>query len=250
MNSPAKRPTRRFWPRFTLRVVLVLVTVHCVGLAIWTYRARKQKVIVERMNQANIEFTYDHQRQARHRSSVPRWLLNNVGVDFFHSVEAIRVGQFDANRAESEDILRDLSILGGLKRISIESKTITDREATLLESHTRLEELTILCHEHHGMGLSLHTPPLTDSTLEMIARLPRIKLVRIEGLHFTAQGLRSLAETRSLEVLCVHHCKPDVTREDLRMFRESKRLRHLNVTRYRYGNPGFDSIVTWGEPPW
>ena len=244
-------PHRRLWPRFTLRLLLISVTAVGLGLGYWTHRVRQQHIIVERMKRVGIDYHYDFElREGTNRSSVPRWLLSGLDVDFFHRVEAIRMGEFDTNRAESVAILRDLSRLGGLQRVSIESKEITDGEAAILEDCRQLRTLTILCHEHHGMGRSMHTPPLTDSTLEMIARLPQIRQVRIEGLHFTPTGLRSLAKSLTLEVLCVHHCENDVTRNDLQTLRDMKCLKHLNVTRYRYGEPGFDQIVNWGEPPW
>ena len=116
------------------------------------------------------------------------------------------MGEFDTNRGECVAILTDLSRLGGLRHISIESKSITDHEVAVLEANSRLEALTILCHEHHGMGQRMHTPPLTDRTLERIARLPALKTLRIEGLYFTSDGLKSLSKSATLETVCVHHC--------------------------------------------
>ncbi|HEX5102946.1 MAG TPA: hypothetical protein VFV87_04000, partial [Pirellulaceae bacterium] len=48
LTSELPAPTRRrFWPRFTLRVLLVAVTAVGVGLGIWTHRAREQARIVK-----------------------------------------------------------------------------------------------------------------------------------------------------------------------------------------------------------
>src|SRR5687767_3253116 len=126
-SQPAK-PSRRFWPRFTLRVLLAVLTLLCVWLAIHTPPARRQKAIVERIEQGIGTAYYDYHYEAKDDgmgavqkvSPVPKWLLDALGVDFFHNVTAVHT--------RDTPVIADLPQLSALQRLVIMEESLTDDE--------------------------------------------------------------------------------------------------------------------------
>src|SRR5687767_4676313 len=96
-QSTTKTPQRRFWRflRFSLRGLLVVVAICSVWLGIVFHRAREQARAVAAIKSAYGYVFYDYQRTEWDSfdqwgtSDVPRWLLENLGVDFFHDVTLV-----------------------------------------------------------------------------------------------------------------------------------------------------------------
>src|SRR5687767_7099653 len=87
-------PLRRFL-RFSLRALLVLVAVCSVWLGIAFQRAREQARAVGVIQAAYGYVFYDYQGENWDsfdqwgKSEVPSWLLDSLGVDFFHDVTLV-----------------------------------------------------------------------------------------------------------------------------------------------------------------
>src|SRR5687768_8422684 len=94
---------RRFL-RFSLRGLLVLVAVCSVWLGIAFHRAREQSQAVAAI-QASGGFVYydyhivDDAPEPSLTSTVPGWLLENLGIDFFHDVVDVT---FDEKTSEDD----------------------------------------------------------------------------------------------------------------------------------------------------
>jgi hypothetical protein len=140
-ESRAPRARRR-WVRFSLRTLLVVVTVFGVWLGIKVDQARRQKRAVETLRALGAEIWYEHQRKARrqkeavaalkalgtrfcyahqrddaypyginpgHELVVPKWLDELAGYDFFRTVISVQVSSPVSDE--------DLSHLAGLPYI-------------------------------------------------------------------------------------------------------------------------------------
>src|SRR5262245_12387912 len=87
--------------RFSLRTLLVLVTLLCVGLGWYVSRVRPQKAAVAKLRAHGIKVGYEFQRDELGRyfvdgydgSAVPKWILQLLGRDFFYPVSYAYCGK-------------------------------------------------------------------------------------------------------------------------------------------------------------
>ena len=90
-NEPMRKPR---WRSFSLRTLLVGVTVLCVWLAWWLSAAKKQREVADWVRSFNCIPYYSYQVDARGwpdpndlQSPIPKWLEDRLGVDFFYSIQ-------------------------------------------------------------------------------------------------------------------------------------------------------------------
>jgi hypothetical protein len=239
-NQPVTRP-RRFWPRFTLRVLLAVVTLLCIGLAIWTHRAREQARIVQHIEQHYGNVMYDWEPQPTPkmndaRSPVPAWLLNRLGEDFFHRVVWAHVrGDIDLEQASRLSAIRDLTIW---------KEDLTDEKLQPIAKLRDLRTLTIQSDKHQSLGDYPDTTRIGDPSLALIARLPRLEKLYVDGTDFTAEGLAALAESQSLRTVWINHCHTSVTPADIQPLLQTGRLQRVMVRKWTSGI-GEEEVMDW-----
>src|SRR5262245_28810256 len=86
-TPPVAKLRRRLWPRFTLRVLLFVVTSVGIALGYWTHRARQQQRIVELIEAGGGSVYYEHEGPlAPRRSPVIAWLAESLGRDYVEDV--------------------------------------------------------------------------------------------------------------------------------------------------------------------
>jgi hypothetical protein len=96
MTEPSAKPRRR-WFRFSLRTLLIAVTLLCVWLGYETTQAVRQRRAVELVNGIGGEIYYAHQRDAKGNNNpmldpwAPRWLRELVGEDYFVTVSEVHI---------------------------------------------------------------------------------------------------------------------------------------------------------------
>ncbi len=78
--------------RFSLRTLLVLISVTCLCLAVSAakfHSAWRQRALVRQLEAVNVHVMYDCHETSQNSfdtmasSSVPKWLVATFGVDFF-----------------------------------------------------------------------------------------------------------------------------------------------------------------------
>src|SRR5262245_17910828 len=90
-EAQAPRPPRR-WLRFSLRTLLLALTLACVALGWWVHKAERQRRAVAAIRAAGGYVEYDYERDGRRRGlrnptpPGPVWLHSVVGVDYFADV--------------------------------------------------------------------------------------------------------------------------------------------------------------------
>ena len=94
------QPNNR-WLRYSLRTMLVVVTVACVLLASKVRQAERQREVVAWVEKMGGEVAYDYQPKIgsifwldanrKDEPPGPRWLVDLIGVDFFSTVSGVRL---------------------------------------------------------------------------------------------------------------------------------------------------------------
>jgi hypothetical protein len=213
----SNRSTSHLRLRFTLRLALVAMTVLCIGLAIWTQRAREQRRIVRHIDERIGSVGYNFERVPPTRtgdaqSPVPKWLLDRLGVDFFHSVTQAHVrGEVD---------LAEVSRLTSLRELTIWKHDLTDEQFAHVARLRDLQMLIVQSDMHASLpGDYPDTTQIGDASLAVVADLPRLERAYLDGTHFSGRGLARLAQSRSLRNVSVNCCDQSVRAAHAEPFR-------------------------------
>jgi hypothetical protein len=257
-NPPPRPPRRRL--RFTLRLLLAGITLLCLALGLWTHRAREQRRLVERIRKSGGQVYYDFERErvgqyfgvhygyreadqrvfinSRGQSPVPRALLDRLGVDFFHQPVHADVHEPQSLAAASQ--------LTSLEELAITSSGLSDRDLESIAALRRLESLFIIPNDYFGAVTGYpKTTRLSDRSLAVIGRLPRIEYLYFYGDRITADGLKSLAAAATLQNVLVTCCEPSVVAADADCFRQTGKIASLEIRRWSPSRDGEEVVVDW-----
>lgn len=227
---------RRSSPRFTLRVLLVAITAVAIWLAVWTHRAREQRRIVKQIEATRGEVGYAINDRA---SVVDGWkarLSRVLGPDFVYDVRSVE--------------LRDPTLLTvvpdwpHVRDIWVLSTDVTDEQMQCVARLRRVEILRIGYERLHHRQNPTKGNQLSDRALAAIGRMPAIRVVRVEGVGFSAEGLKALARASSLQDIHVHWCRANVREENAEPFKLSGNVTRLTILRWT-GELGEEVLVKW-----
>ena len=95
--------TRRRWLRFSLRALLILVTLFGLGMtfvARWHYRAIRQRDAVTALGDGNIVMYEGLADPQNDPPPVPNWLRGLIGFDHFHNVDDVSLSDATDDQLE------------------------------------------------------------------------------------------------------------------------------------------------------
>ena len=228
-----KPPKRRLRLQFSLRGLLLLVTVFGLWLGWYTDRANRQRQAVAAIRATGGILCYDYEvkgfqniyRLLRAEYSAgggdiflagerptdifeppgPAWLSRTVGTDYL-----ARVVQADLTKLQaSDDAVKYVSGLSSLQDLWLPSR-MTDAGLANLEGLARLRILTAVDMQVTDAGLMhierltdlrtlrLEGPAITDSGLYHLRKLSELQLLSLNGSHITGPGLEHLNELKKL----------------------------------------------------
>lgn len=141
---------RRRWLRYNLCTLFVFLTLTCVWLSLLVHRVGKQRKAVAWVVEMGGTVYYDYEVEDE-KPPGPGWLRNLIGVDYFSTVEAVRLTDI------SFDDVTPLVKLKSLRFLDLSRTDVTD--LTPLSKLTSLEMLIL-----NSTGVSDVTPlsNLTD----------------------------------------------------------------------------------------
>jgi hypothetical protein len=215
-TSPPK--SRRRWFRFSLRTMMVAVTLLCIWLGITAHRANRQRSAVQTIASTGGHVWYDYEVyddgiRRIDRKSPPDWLKNLIGVDYFAAVYSVDWGPNDDTVAALVDLpeLRDVQLVGPdvtnsvlakvkgmreLHRLSLVASSETDVGWKALGQFPQLKRL-LLCADRQ----------VTDATLEYIRDFRNLEWLFLDDDRITDAGLQRLAVLTRLEYLDIRGTK-------------------------------------------
>ncbi len=147
-DQPPKLKQKLRWYQFSLRTLLIFVTlvaVACSWFAVKTQQARRQKEIVDAVYRLGGCVQYDYQWKVYMEFTIPKppvrpfWLCKLLGRDFFCNVKFVDLSSL-------KDTCVDLDMLKSLKEvkeIDLHNTRISDNELICLEGLRELEYLTV-----------------------------------------------------------------------------------------------------------
>ena len=227
--NTAPRLRRRGWGlRFSLRGLLLVVTVLCVALAWRLHRAKLQRHAVQAIRDAHGWVYYDYQQYDPltckfDKQAVP-WepqrLQDQVGIDFFHDVEAVNMS-FHGNGIERRDkslpdinIARHLAHMPKLRFLGL-TEQATDDEGMRYVGQLRYLEVL----------LYWDAPQITDAGAAQLTNMPSLKILHIGASQIGDRGLATIARLPRLEELSMQ--RNNFTDAGLEVLAGNPRLKSL-----------------------
>jgi Leucine-rich repeat (LRR) protein len=234
-----KRKSPRRWYQFSLRTLLLIMTLASGGFGWFAFMQRpwQRQASTDALVKLHARILRDHQGSSSSpESGAGNWIDQLVGSDPNASITAVFVT--DPTLTDDDlECLRGLAHLPRLRTFGISSPNITDAGLTHLRSLNRIKKLGLGCPLITDVGLEhlqalpqleeleLGLPGLSDAGLVHLQSLPRLRELALNKTAITSAGLAQLAALPQLEKLRVWY--PGVV--DLTPLRGLRRLRELMI---------------------
>jgi hypothetical protein len=207
-------PKRR-WFRFSLRALFLLVFVVAVGSGFFAFKlqqARQQRQVIAAIESLGGSVAYDFDFHPWEYQRRPDWLVNLLGVDFFHQVARVKINSPTFTDVDMEQLRNQLSQLPLLAQLDVSQTQITERGLRHLEELARLEYLGIGQTQVRDEGLDIlrQMPKLqtlylagakiTDNTLQHLKAIPHLKTLALIDTQVTRAGINELQKAVCVQV--------------------------------------------------
>jgi internalin A len=254
------RGWRNFF-RFRLRTLLLAFTAVSVWLGFHVHSTRMQRQSAASIEQYGGWIRYDFQFPSgeysyknfdpKARSPAPEWLLDRLGVDFFHDVVQANLnysedsGKREENHNPSDDALQYLRGFPDLRVLLLSDTQASDSSMQYLAGLNKLEYLFMWDVTNvsdagvaHLRGLKrlryihLSSSQITDKSLADFASLPEIEGLSLQFNHLTDEGLEDVARLEQLTTLWVcgeSERKNRITDAGLKRLENLKMLTQLGI---------------------
>jgi hypothetical protein len=224
-DSPdqSAKSVKRWWPQYSLRAFLVVVTLVCLWLGWEANRARRQKQAVDEVLRLGGVVRFDYQLDDKGglvddaQPSAPAWLREALGDEHFRKVVTLDLSYGGPRLGENRITDERLTLIEGVPDLTTlelgRGFEITDEGLVHLRGLTNLKVLYLYNTSVEGPGLrhltrlkrleylALNGAPVTDEGLSQIARFPRLRSLNVAATRITDDGLKHLAGLRTLEQL-------------------------------------------------
>ncbi len=224
-----QRLRKRRWLQYSVRAVLVLVTVVSLSLGWLVHRARQQAAAVEAVLRSGGDVQYEWYFDAGARSRKPesqiRAFLGAVfGDDFVRRVTYIALGEGELHDAD----LERLDGLRHLEGITADNSRITDDALGFLARHAAIEVV------------SLRRTRVGDETLAALRRCKEIRELYIPETAVTDLGLAILDGHVNLDV--VNFAGTEITDAGLTNLKAARNLRVLDLSNTKVTDAGLTQL--------
>jgi hypothetical protein len=246
------------------------------GLSLWlgfhVHSTQKQRTAVAAIHKYGGWVRYDFQFpsgeyswkgfDAKARSSVPRWLVDRLGVDFFHDVVQVNLnysedsGKREENHNPSDEALQYLPDFPDLRVLLLSDTQASDSSMQHVARLKKLEHLYMWdvanvtdAGAAHLDGLRnlqyihLSSSQITDKSLAVFSGLPKIRGLSLQFNYFTNEGLTCVSRCRELEDLwlCGRRERPnEITDAGLKQLEKLTKLTTLGIQNTHVTPEGLD----------
>jgi len=188
------------WLRFSLRSLVLLLTIACIGLAVVFNQCRRQRRAVEAIVKAGGSVDFVKQGESPPPPK-PAWLRSIVGEELFRTPVRVVIKGEGIDDALLAEHLRGVR---GAKILIIKSDLVTDKAMSNIGELRKLNWLVIDCVQITDKGLAslpsidefevfvLKCPRVTDAGMTHVAALKKVDTLVLECQLLTPNGIRRL----------------------------------------------------------
>jgi hypothetical protein len=175
--SISNQSTRsRAWMRFSLRAVILVLTMGCIGLAYFFNHCRRERAAVDAVVRAGGKVSFERQGETP-TQKVPVWLRSLLGEEPFRTPLYVTLR---GKEIDDEFLASHLPAFGSAERLVIKSPNVSDKGLAYLPNKAAYEILWLDCAE------------VTDAGMEHLAVLKRIDSLALNCDRLTPVGIRRL----------------------------------------------------------
>jgi hypothetical protein len=228
--------------RFSLKALLVVITLIAIFLGNWTYRARQQEKVVQLITRQGGDVIYDYEFRGAKESRWPKWLRTTFGEDYFRTVELVTFDDpLRGNYSLSDQDAQLLRRLPWLKGVTLSDTGVTTDGLEFVRSLNRLESLALMAYPRSvggdGAGLAvlrnksslrqleLVNVPRPRGGLVFLHGLTRLEYLNLFGMKLKDDDLRELGSLRALQKLSLN--RTPITNDGLIHLTKLTRLKEL-----------------------
>jgi hypothetical protein len=259
--------------QFSRRTFPVVLTAFAVWLGLYVHRTRMQEDAVQAIHNFGGWVRYDFQYPTgsysvkdfdpKAKSGVPKWLLDRLGLDFFHSVVYVSLiystdsGKREENSNPSDKALQHLPKLPNLRTLLLAGTQASDASMRHLAKLKRLEQLYMwdvskvsdigvqhLKHLTNLEGIHISESRISVGALRVFGQLKEIESLSVQGNHFTDTGLSYLANSTKLKVLWVGLGPNQITDEGICHLCQLEELETLGLQNTHVTAKGLERLST------
>jgi hypothetical protein len=236
MSNDVPKRRRRFW-QFSLRTLLVLITVFSLWLGLWVKDARRKKEALDAVLQMRGFVEYAHQfpggkrgggkRNDKAEPTAPAWLRKSLGDEYF--VRAVGL-QFAEVPIRDEDLVH-VGVLTDLEYLSFlagRGEKITCPGLAHLRNLTQLRSLDLLAH------------PITDDSLPLLEPLTQLEYVDLRSTRITDEGLKHLKLLKALRSVALSNNQ--ISDAGLRYLKDLPNLKSLTLRYTKVTDEGLQDL--------
>ena len=219
--SPSKIPAvlkpKRRWFQFSLRTVLLLMSVFALWLGIKTHRVRQQEDAIRKIAawggtahfgyQISTNFRGDRILDPKALPPGPSWLRRIIGESYLRDV--VEVSLRDTQVGDSE--LEFVEQLPMLESLDLSNTPVTSRGLVHIEKLRNLQGLYLINTDVDDLGLkhlarltslerlSLWNTQVGDAGVKHLSGLTNLRALVLDGTAVTDEGLKHLQGLTNLE---------------------------------------------------
>lgn len=210
---------KKFSPRqrFSLRVLLVFVTLGGIALGVIVNRAERQRKAIAWIKEHQARVVYAHTpRGFPPKPEVlpaPQWLINILGEHYFFHPQSVTLENVQGNE--------DLSPLYGLPtvdRISLEHSSLTGKQLRQLSQMSGISEL------------NLDDSELTDDAFAELQNASNLRNLSVMRCRLSATDTKTIFELTQLKQIYFSACELDLSQ-----VRDGSRLNNLEMLYFAEG---------------
>ena len=246
--------------RFSLKALLVLFVALSVWLGLYVRKVRHQQAVVRAIQEFGGWVRYDFQCpmgtwkdrdfNPSAESGIPSWLLDQLGIDFFHDVVRVNLDWSDDSRVHvwnknpSDAVLQCLPSLPSLRALRLTGTQASDAGLYFIGKLKYLEQLMMtdastvsdagVEHLRHLANLKtvlIHGSRISDRSLHVFGCMNSLEEICLQGkdYHFTDEGLSSLGNLTELRELILNQGSTNFTDRGLIHLTALLNLEYLEV---------------------
>jgi len=259
-----QKPKRRLW-RFSLKTLLILLTIFCLWLGTLSNRANRQRRAVEAIQLSGGEFNYDHQRVPNPRGSGqsyslrvdppgPKWLRRLLGDHYFITPVAL---QINSQAGIKDDCFAHLDALQDLESLMSYKVPFRDSDVTHLKHLKNLKLLAFnegtlsgpdgprqfgfLQHLPKLESLSLIDSKFGDTDARFLREAVNLKTLFLYNSAIGDEGLAQLQHLHKLEFIGLGGTK--VTDRGIAYLSSLPQLRYISANDLNLSDAAFESFT-------